>query len=67
MRHTKTKVIGPLASKTKIFLIVFTLHGMEDILVMCHVHYGYMSHDMLSPTKWHFDMCRLRQACAASF
>ena len=26
-----------------------------------------MSHDMWFPTMWHFDKCRLRQACTASF
>ena len=26
-----------------------------------------MSHDMWFPTKWHFDKCRLIQACAAFF
>ena len=27
----------------------------------------YMSHDMLFPTMWYFDKCRLRRACAAPF
>ena len=27
----------------------------------------YMSRDMWFPTMWHFDKCRLRPACAASF
>ena len=26
-----------------------------------------MRHDMRFPTMWHFDKCRLRRACAASF
>ena len=26
-----------------------------------------LSHDMRFPTMWHFDKCRLRQACAAPF
>ena len=28
---------------------------------------SYMSGDMWFPTMWHFDMCRLRRASAASF
>ena len=29
--------------------------------------YILLSRDMRFPTMWHFDMCRLRRACAASF
>ena len=32
----------------------------------CH-RIAYMSHDMLFQTMWHFDMCILRRAPAASF
>ena len=28
---------------------------------------GYMSLEMWFPTMWHFDKCRLKRACAASF
>ena len=29
--------------------------------------FSQMSRDMLFPTMWHFDKCKLRRACAASF
>ena len=34
----------------------------------CFLHLeNHMSWDMSFPTMWHFDKCRLRRACAASF
>ena len=34
---------------------------------LLNVFYIYLSREMWFPTMWHFDKCRLRQACAAPF
>ena len=39
-----------------------------SIAVTLKINYnGYISHDMRFLLMWHFDMCRLRRACAAFF
>ena len=38
-----------------------------SVILWLSCHGLYMSHGMWFPTMWHFDKCRLRQACAASF
>ena len=36
-------------------------------ITITNCSYWYLSRGMRFPTMWHFDMCRLRRACAASY
>ena len=37
-----------------------------SVKIKCR-YMAYLSRDMLFPTMWHYDKCRLRRVCAASF
>ena len=46
------------------FVLFIHQTKLENTVLLCC---SKLSHDMRFPTMWHFDMCRLRQACVASF
>ena len=56
--HMCTKLLFNCASADTFASIKLSIQSQRNVL---------MSRDMWLPTMWHFDKCRLKPACAASF
>ena len=63
MTISKIMLIGYLYKGSAYHLPLFGYSHEENLLS----EYYKLGHDMWFPIMWHFDKCRLKQACAASF